>query len=72
MANFLINGYRLYLPDHLINPSIRQSIETGRYEGDETTAIRKHIVETDRVLELGSGAGYLTCRLPAGLVETTC
>lgn len=63
MAKFLINGYLLFLPDYLMNDSIRKSIEGERYEGQETFAARKHIIESDRVLELGSGTGYVTMQI---------
>lgn len=46
-----------------MNDSIRKSIEAERYEGHETTAVRKHIVESDRVLELGAGTGYITMQI---------
>ena len=46
-----------------MNDSIRKSIEGERYEGQETIAARKHIIETDRVLELGAGTGYVTMQI---------
>lgn len=63
MAHFTINGYLLHLPNHLINDAIRKAITSGRYEGQETIAVGKHIREDDRVLELGAGAGYITMQL---------
>lgn len=63
MAKFLINGFILHLPDHLMNNTIRKSLQGGRYEGHETVAVNRHIVEGDRVLELGSGVGYIAMQI---------
>lgn len=63
MAKFLINGFILHLPDHLINDTIRKSINNGRYEGQEAVAVDRHITAEDRVLELGAGAGYITMQI---------
>ncbi|WP_457648495.1 FkbM family methyltransferase [Profundibacter sp.] len=70
MPKYLIDGFILRIPDYLMNDNIRRSMQGGRYEGHEANAVKKHIVETDRVLELGAGAGYvamqIACRIDAG------
>ncbi|WP_456387760.1 FkbM family methyltransferase [Profundibacter sp.] len=63
MAKFLINGFTIRIPDHLMNDAIRKSIAGGRYEGHETAAIERHLLAEDRVLELGAGAGYISLQI---------
>lgn len=63
MAKFLIGDYIVQVPNYLMNDAIRTSMEEGRYEGYETNAVKHHIVEGDRVLELGAGAGYISMQL---------
>lgn len=59
MAQFELNGRKLYVPDEILTPSIRRMFEKGWYEIEEFKAIKAHLVGTDSVLELGSGVGYL-------------
>lgn len=63
MTKFLINEYIVHIPEHLMNDAIRKSVEAGRYEGRETFAVKRHIVAGDRVLELGSGVGYVSMQI---------
>lgn len=63
MAKFLINGFSISIPDHLMNDAIRKSMAGGRYEGHETAAIEQHLLAGDRVLELGAGAGYIALQI---------
>jgi len=63
LAKFLIGEYIVHVPNYLMNDAIRVSMEAGRYEGYETVAIKRHIVEGDRVLELGGGAGYISMQI---------
>lgn len=63
LAKFLINDYIVHLPDHLMNDTIRKSMEGERYEGHETYAIKRHVVAEDRVLELGAGVGYISMQI---------
>jgi len=63
LAKFLINGYNIAVPDHLMNDAIRKSMAGGRYEGHETAAIEHHLRPDDRVLELGAGAGYIALQI---------
>ncbi|AXX97107.1 FkbM family methyltransferase [Profundibacter amoris] len=70
LPKYLIDSFILRIPDHLMNDNIRRSMQGGRYEGHETHAVKKHIEEQDRVLELGAGTGYvamqIACRIDAG------
>lgn len=63
MAKFLVNGYLIHIPNHLMNDKIRRSMENERYEGHETVAVNRHIVAGDRVLELGAGVGYIAMQI---------
>jgi len=63
LARFLINDYIVHIPNHQMNDAIRNSMEGGRYEGYETVAVKQHIEVDDRVLELGSGVGYIAMQV---------
>jgi len=63
LAKFLVNGYLIHIPNHLMNDHIRSSMESERYEGHETGAVKRHIVVGDRVLELGAGVGYIAMQI---------
>ena len=63
LAKFSINGYIVHIPNHLMNDAIRKSMQGERYEGHETFAVKRHIVEGDRVLELGAGVGYIAMQI---------
>lgn len=63
MAKFLIGEYIVQVPNHLMNDAIQASMKEGRYEGYETVAVKRHIVASDRVLELGAGAGYISMQI---------
>lgn len=59
MPQFKLDGLKLKIPQACINDNIREAITQGRYEGNETTATKHHVTPTDRVLDLGGGAGYV-------------
>ena len=50
---------RLRVGEH-ISPTIRKALYSGQYEGGELTAIRRFVKPGDRVLEVGSGIGFIT------------
>lgn len=59
MPQFKLDGLKLKIPQACMNDNIQDAITQGRYEGNETTATKHHVKHTDRVLDLGGGAGYV-------------
>ncbi len=59
MPRFKIGGIKLQIPENALNDNIRAALNSGAYEYKEFFALQKNLRETDRVLELGGGAGYL-------------
>ncbi|WP_294609392.1 FkbM family methyltransferase [uncultured Roseovarius sp.] len=59
MAEFEIDGIRLNVPDEMLNPKLTGKLSTGGYEAHEAHAARMRLREGQRVLELGSGIGYI-------------
>ncbi|MDX0249805.1 FkbM family methyltransferase [Sinorhizobium meliloti] len=45
---------------NIITPRVRESIMAGRYESKEATQVEKLLKEGDRVLEIGSGLGFIS------------
>lgn len=43
-----------------ISPRVRESITMGRYESKEATQVEKLLKEGDRILEIGSGLGFIS------------
>lgn len=60
VAEFELEGVRLWIPDAMLNPKLRRQLKSGRYEGAEAQAVMIHVHPGDRVLELGGGVGYLS------------
>jgi FkbM family methyltransferase len=44
----------------LLSPRVRDSIAAGRYESKEATQVEKLLKEGDRILEIGSGLGFIS------------
>lgn len=63
MAQFTIDGFKLWVPNHLMNENIKASLAQGRYESAESNAVAKHLTADDRVLELGGGTGYIAMQI---------
>lgn len=59
VAEFILNGIILNIPDSLLNPQLERYFRSGRYEHSEAEALGRHLRPRDRLLDLGSGAGYL-------------
>ncbi|GGE39957.1 FkbM family methyltransferase [Actibacterium pelagium] len=57
--SFKLQGVALEIPKALLTPKIEAALSEGRYEGQEAAALKAHLVAEDRVLELGTGLGYL-------------
>ncbi len=61
MAKILeIDGVRIPYDSSIITQKIKRSITKGRYERDEVTGTPKFIKSDDRVIELGSGIGFIS------------
>ncbi len=60
MAEFTLRGITLHIPDHLLTDNIAARLNNKRYESGEAHAIKQHLCATDRVLEFGGGAGFIT------------
>ncbi|MDA3857059.1 MAG: FkbM family methyltransferase [Roseovarius sp.] len=59
MAEFEIDGIHLSVPDEMLNPKLSEKLSTGGYEAHEAHAARMRLRAGQRVLELGSGIGYI-------------
>lgn len=46
--------------ERFISPRVRDSITAGRYESKEATQVEKLLKEGDRILEIGSGLGFIS------------
>ena len=73
MAEYEINGVKLQIPDELLSKRIAEKLESGRYEGHEANAAVMRVRGDTRVLELGSGLGYIAsiCAAIAGPENVT-
>lgn len=73
MADYEINGVKLQIPDELLSKRIAEKLENGRYEGHEANAALMRVRGDTRVLELGSGLGYIAsiCAAIAGPENVT-
>ncbi|MGR3344504.1 MAG: FkbM family methyltransferase [Paracoccaceae bacterium] len=49
----------MQIPLNCLSPQLVQALESGRYEHTEAAALQRHLAPSDRVLDLGAGAGYL-------------
>lgn len=59
MPRFTLNGIALDIPEHVLTEKLTEALAAGRYESSESAALARHLRPGDRLLELGSGAGYL-------------
>ncbi|MCL6705551.1 FkbM family methyltransferase [Pseudomonas sp. R2.Fl] len=53
-------GVKFPEDSNIISPRVRESIVAGRYESKEATQVEKLIKEGDRILEIGSGLGFIS------------
>ena len=60
MASFELDGIKLEIPDECLSSRISEALRGGRYEGSEARALKRHLKPSDRVVDLGAGAGYLS------------
>jgi FkbM family methyltransferase len=59
MALFTLDDITLDIPDEVLGDNVRRALEKGQFEHGEARALRRHFTDADRLLELGSGTGYL-------------
>jgi len=59
MAEFDVNGVKLSVPEAFLTTRISGKLASGAYEGQEAEAMRRRLRPGWRVLELGSGIGYV-------------
>lgn len=61
MAEFEIEGLRIEVPDAHLNERITAKLASGGYEALEARAALMRLRPGQRVLELGSGIGFIAC-----------
>ena len=68
VAQFELSGVALTIPSALLTKRIRMKLNNGGYEGHESRAAQLVVDYGDRVLDLGSGVGYVAtiCAMLAG------
>ncbi|SPF75262.1 Ubiquinone/menaquinone biosynthesis C-methyltransferase UbiE [Aliiroseovarius pelagivivens] len=59
MPQFKLDGLILKIPRKCMNSNIREAIDRGWYEQNESRALKRHLKPDDRVLDLGGGAGFV-------------
>ncbi len=68
MAEFELHGVKLSVPDAMLNEKLTTKLASGGYEAHEALAASKRVRAGNRVLELGSGLGYIAS-ICAGLTD---
>lgn len=68
---FETSGVRIELPEHMRrNRGIHGLLQRGHYEKQEAAALSQNLLPEDRLLELGAGLGFISCKaaqtIPAG------
>ena len=59
MPQYELNGVILSVPAAILNEKIAAKLASGGYEGQEAAAVQMRLRPGNRVLELGSGLGYI-------------
>ena len=59
MPLFQLDDIALEIPEAALGDNVRRALDKGHFEHGEARALRRHFTAADRLLELGSGTGYL-------------
>ena len=57
---FELDGVLIQAPGDVITPTIAEALTSGAYEAEEARIVTRALMERDRVLEIGSGLGFVT------------
>lgn len=57
---FELNGVLIQAPSDVITPTIAEALSTGAYEAEEARIVARALKPCDRVLEIGSGLGFVS------------
>lgn len=58
---FIRDGIILDIPEQCLSEPLIEALQSGRYEHSEAAALMRHLNADDRVLDIGAGAGFLSC-----------
>ncbi|MDH5530920.1 MAG: FkbM family methyltransferase, partial [Paracoccaceae bacterium] len=67
MRKYVVGGIDLWIPKECVSKKLHEVLLSGNYESSEAGALQRHLQKGDRLLDLGSGAGYL-CALAAKMI----
>lgn len=59
MPVFQLGDISIEVPPEELGERVQIALESGRFERDEARALRVHFTPADRLLDLGSGTGYM-------------
>lgn len=63
MEEFTVRDVRLQVPEAFLSTTLKDNLLRGHYEVSESAAVDRHLQPGQRVLELGSGCGYMAVRM---------
>lgn len=61
MPRFQLGDISLEIPPENLGTRVQLALERGSFEHDEARALARHFTAHDRLLDLGSGTGYMAC-----------
>lgn len=61
MPVFQLGEISLDIPPENLGTRVQLALERGSFERDEARALARHFTPHDRLLDLGSGTGYMAC-----------